>query len=358
MAKLKTIEWVNNKVRIVEQTKLPTELVYIDIDTIEEMYDAIKILKVRGAPAIGIAAAGFEFGAYYCYSDEPARSSNILTPNTASEIDAKWADKTGTEYAIKFVDASGQTEAAGDYGAKIGFTLGTKMQFAQDEDVEQPFVGIGLEIGNRNNPYDADAAGMNALYFDYKATAGEYLKVSIKTTQTFQEEGAEFYVRVPASDSWKGALIPFENIDLPWWDDLDSAEKFLSSEILEITWVVEGDENATGELAIDNVYFVDQARVGIQLFDNSMFKIKKGISFKQVSNRLVYSLPEGVSKAEVSLFNLSGQKIVSHIPQNRQLTYHTLPINAMSLPAGTYILRVKDRGIRKGMYCKALSLMK
>jgi methylthioribose-1-phosphate isomerase len=58
---LKTIEWVDDAVKIVDQTRLPTELVFERIDNSEVMHDAIKNLKVRGAPAIGIAAA---FGVY------------------------------------------------------------------------------------------------------------------------------------------------------------------------------------------------------------------------------------------------------------------------------------------------------
>jgi methylthioribose-1-phosphate isomerase len=57
MAALVTIEWDRNRVRIIDQTRLPENLVYEDISTIESMFEAIKILKVRGAPAIGIAAA-------------------------------------------------------------------------------------------------------------------------------------------------------------------------------------------------------------------------------------------------------------------------------------------------------------
>ena len=61
MSRIKTIEWKNDVVRIVDQTKLPLELAYEQIENINQMFDAIKILKVRGAPAIGIAAA---FGVY------------------------------------------------------------------------------------------------------------------------------------------------------------------------------------------------------------------------------------------------------------------------------------------------------
>lgn len=63
MSRLKTIEWSNNKNAcvLIDQTQLPLKLVYKNIETIEEMFEAIKVLKVRGAPAIGIAGA---FGVY------------------------------------------------------------------------------------------------------------------------------------------------------------------------------------------------------------------------------------------------------------------------------------------------------
>lgn len=66
MSRLKTIEWNDGAVRIIDQTKLPTELIYERIETVSAMYDAIKILKVRGAPAIGIAGA---FGTYLGIKD-------------------------------------------------------------------------------------------------------------------------------------------------------------------------------------------------------------------------------------------------------------------------------------------------
>jgi len=54
---VKTIEWRKNKVRIIDQTKLPVKLVYLNIGQLKQLWRAIKKLKVRGAPAIGIAAA-------------------------------------------------------------------------------------------------------------------------------------------------------------------------------------------------------------------------------------------------------------------------------------------------------------
>ncbi|QOV89068.1 S-methyl-5-thioribose-1-phosphate isomerase [Humisphaera borealis] len=58
---LQTVRWTDNACRLLDQTKLPTETVYVDIVDERQMWDAIKRLVVRGAPAIGVAAA---FGVY------------------------------------------------------------------------------------------------------------------------------------------------------------------------------------------------------------------------------------------------------------------------------------------------------
>ena len=56
-----TINYDNGQVTIIDQTKLPTQMELLNIDTVQDCWEAIKALKVRGAPAIGIAAA---YGAY------------------------------------------------------------------------------------------------------------------------------------------------------------------------------------------------------------------------------------------------------------------------------------------------------
>ncbi len=53
---IRTIDWKNNKVRLIDQTKLPLNLVYLDIDNLKDLWHAIKIMQVRGAPALGAAA--------------------------------------------------------------------------------------------------------------------------------------------------------------------------------------------------------------------------------------------------------------------------------------------------------------
>jgi len=52
-----TIQWDDGKVKLIDQTLLPNELKYIYCKNVEEIWKAIKVLRVRGAPAIGIAGA-------------------------------------------------------------------------------------------------------------------------------------------------------------------------------------------------------------------------------------------------------------------------------------------------------------
>ncbi len=51
------IEWLGNRVRILDQTRLPREEVYLELTSYQDVASAIKELKVRGAPAIGVIAA-------------------------------------------------------------------------------------------------------------------------------------------------------------------------------------------------------------------------------------------------------------------------------------------------------------
>lgn len=77
MSTIKTLEWTDAGVCFIDQTKLPTEEVYVTSKTYEEVADAIKTMIVRGAPAIGVAAAmGIALGV----RDSKAQSIDELAP--------------------------------------------------------------------------------------------------------------------------------------------------------------------------------------------------------------------------------------------------------------------------------------
>ncbi len=54
---IRSVEWKNDHILLLDQQQLPNQTVYIPLSTIEQVWDSIHALKVRGAPAIGIAAA-------------------------------------------------------------------------------------------------------------------------------------------------------------------------------------------------------------------------------------------------------------------------------------------------------------
>ncbi len=54
---LPTIKWEDNKVIRIDQRKLPLEEVYVECFDYEELAQAIEKMIIRGAPAIGVAAA-------------------------------------------------------------------------------------------------------------------------------------------------------------------------------------------------------------------------------------------------------------------------------------------------------------
>ena len=54
---LRTVEWKDNKVIMIDQTKLPNQLVFVEYTDYNQVADAIRTLVVRGAPAIGVSGA-------------------------------------------------------------------------------------------------------------------------------------------------------------------------------------------------------------------------------------------------------------------------------------------------------------
>ena len=54
---LAPIEWVEGRVRLLDQSRLPREVSHVDLASADEVAGAIREMRVRGAPAIGVTAA-------------------------------------------------------------------------------------------------------------------------------------------------------------------------------------------------------------------------------------------------------------------------------------------------------------
>lgn len=70
---IQTIAWRNNKIKLIDQTKLPKKLEYIYIKDINSLVEAIKTMRIRGAPALGGAGG---LGVYLAIKD--SRAKNFL----------------------------------------------------------------------------------------------------------------------------------------------------------------------------------------------------------------------------------------------------------------------------------------
>lgn len=84
---MKSIEWIGNALRILDQSKLPLETVYRDATSYVGVAEAIEQMEVRGAPAIGATAAyGFVLGAleYKGSREELASHMNVVQDRLAT----------------------------------------------------------------------------------------------------------------------------------------------------------------------------------------------------------------------------------------------------------------------------------
>ncbi len=109
----KTIQWVrtdslNGVSRMIDQTLLPYEYKKIDIKTTNEMYDAIKTMIVRGAPAIGIAGAhGVVLAALESincsdFKAQVVKKANYINSSRPTAVNLSWAIKKQLEIVENF----------------------------------------------------------------------------------------------------------------------------------------------------------------------------------------------------------------------------------------------------------------
>jgi len=309
------------------------------------------------------------YGAWYAYNDAKDRdvSVPIVEYSWIDTLMATYLAPDSTMPLLKLLDNTGIGDTVGDTAAYISYVLGpafkkvSSIDTTDTNDVE-PFVGIGLSLVNEDDStqnYNVDSAGLQGIYFDYKTTGAlKWLHVAFMTRQTFIEDGAVFYVKVPpTNDVWRGAIVPFENIDLPPWDDKDTVS-FDSSKVIAIQFSVEGDSGDVGSFAIDNVYLIDTAHVGIQFLANLM-KNGSGFSLKQINNRLIYTVPQGTKNAIVQLFNLQGRTIYSErVKTINNAGSYSIPLRTNMIANGVYIFRLKTLGQNKKVFKKAITIVK
>ena len=122
---MKTIEWEENKLKLIDQTKLPDELTYVYCENYHEVIVAIRDMIVRGAPAIGVAAA-FGMALAYLNDDDLDKAADEIKAARPTAINLFWAvdrvlnSDNPLEEALKMYQEDIDTNMAiGKYGSEI-----------------------------------------------------------------------------------------------------------------------------------------------------------------------------------------------------------------------------------------------
>ena len=122
---MKTMFWEDNQLVLIDQTKLPHELVYYHCKTYKDVIHAIKTMKVRGAPAIGVAAAfGMALaeleGVDLENAGEEIKAARPTAVNLFWAVDRVLKSDNALEEALKMYDEDIETnKAIGKHGAEV-----------------------------------------------------------------------------------------------------------------------------------------------------------------------------------------------------------------------------------------------
>lgn len=96
-----SIEWIDrsNTVRMIDQTVLPHELVFLELKNFREVANSIKIMNIRGAPAIGVAAAmgmalasiEFQYMDFSTFTSYMKNAADTITSTRPTAVNLFWA---------------------------------------------------------------------------------------------------------------------------------------------------------------------------------------------------------------------------------------------------------------------------
>ena len=122
---MKTLEWEDNKLKLIDQTKLPDELTYVYCNDYREVIVAIKDMIVRGAPAIGVAAA-FGMALADLHGEDLDNAADEIKAARPTAINLFWAvdrvlnsDDPLKEALTMYKEDIDTNLAIGRYGAEI-----------------------------------------------------------------------------------------------------------------------------------------------------------------------------------------------------------------------------------------------
>jgi methylthioribose-1-phosphate isomerase len=137
---MRTIVWKDGVVITIDQTLLPDEEVWIEMRSCNEVAEAIKEMKIRGAPLIGVAAAyGLALTAYYSnaksvsdFLKEIEMSANMLKKTRPTAVNLFWAVDRILKKAMN---------AEGDVGTLRNVIIEEAERIAEEDAITNKMIG-------------------------------------------------------------------------------------------------------------------------------------------------------------------------------------------------------------------------
>jgi len=212
---LKTVEWKNNSVIMIDQTKLPNTLEYVIYTDYNQVADAIRTLVVRGAPAIGISGAfGLALAALQSNATEKKelidyleKAKNILFETRPTAVNLGW----GLE---KIMQVANQASTIQEIKTNVVETA--KKMAEEDIRINMTMGKIGSELLDNNdtimthcNAGALATVGYGTALGVIRATkdSGKNIKVIATETRPIQQ-GSRLTVFELKHDGIDVSLIP------------------------------------------------------------------------------------------------------------------------------------------------------
>ena len=147
---IRTVEWKNNKVIMIDQTKLPNQLVFVEYDDYNQVADAIRNLVVRGAPAIGVSGAfGLSLAALQSNSQNKEdlisdlqKAKQILFETRPTAVNLAW----GLEKIMKVAESGNSVDEIKDLMIKAA-----KDMADTDIEINKTMGKFGAELFENND---------------------------------------------------------------------------------------------------------------------------------------------------------------------------------------------------------------
>ena len=131
MAEFKAIEWASGKLRLLDQTRLPLEYEVLELDGYRDVAKAISEMRVRGAPAIGVAAAYAVAMAAESIAEHDRERFLELLADAGSEIASARPTAVNITWAVQRMQKVAEAEPE---VSRIRGTLLAEAQRMQEED--------------------------------------------------------------------------------------------------------------------------------------------------------------------------------------------------------------------------------